>query len=113
MDLEHLVNIEELEGLHLDVMFGAVPKRLVGDLSKKYNKPIKLTGIKPGEKLLESLINKSQSARININGDYTHIKSIYNFNDSIDETKLNDYNSKINPLNKEELNNYLIELNLL
>ena len=38
MDLEHLVNIEELEGLHLDVMFGAVPKRLVGDLSKKYNK---------------------------------------------------------------------------
>ena len=38
MDLEHLVNIEELEGLHLDVMFGAVPKRLVGDVSKKYNK---------------------------------------------------------------------------
>jgi hypothetical protein len=38
MDLEHLVNIEQLEGLHLDVMFGAVPKRLVGDLSKKFNK---------------------------------------------------------------------------
>jgi hypothetical protein len=38
VDLEHLVNIEELEGLHLDVMFGAVPKRLVGDLSKKFNK---------------------------------------------------------------------------
>ena len=88
-------------------------KDLVELFSEKYNKPIKLTGIKPGEKLLESLINKSQSARININGDYTHIKSIYNFNDSIDETKLNDYNSKINPLNKEELNNYLIELNLL
>ena len=88
-------------------------KDLVELFSEKYNKPIKLTGIKPGEKLLESLINKSQSARINVNGDYTHIKSIYNFNDSIDETKLNDYNSKINPLNKEELNNYLIELNLL
>jgi hypothetical protein len=38
VDLEHLVNIEELEGLHLDVMFGAVPKRLVGDVSKTYNK---------------------------------------------------------------------------
>lgn len=38
MDLEHLVNIEELEGLHLDVMFGAVPKRLVADTSKKFNK---------------------------------------------------------------------------
>jgi hypothetical protein len=38
MDLEQLLNIEQLDGLHLDVMFGAVPKRLVGDISKKYNK---------------------------------------------------------------------------
>jgi hypothetical protein len=38
MDLEQLLNIEQLDGLHLDVMFGAVPKRLVGDISKKFNK---------------------------------------------------------------------------
>ena len=38
MELEQLLNIEELQGLNLDVMFGAVPKRLVGDNSKKYNK---------------------------------------------------------------------------
>ncbi len=38
MDLQQLLNIEELDGLHLDVMFGAVPKRLVGDVSKKFNK---------------------------------------------------------------------------
>ena len=38
MELEQLLNIEQLEGLNLDVMFGAVPKRLVGDNSKKYNK---------------------------------------------------------------------------
>lgn len=38
MDLQQLLNIEQLEGLHLDVMFGAVPKRLVGDISKKFNK---------------------------------------------------------------------------
>lgn len=38
MDLQQLLNIEQLDGLHLDVMFGAVPKRLVGDISKKYNK---------------------------------------------------------------------------
>jgi hypothetical protein len=30
--------MEQLDGLHLDVMFGAVPKRLVGDLSKKFSK---------------------------------------------------------------------------
>ena len=63
--------------------------------------------------MLESLINKMQSGRIKINGEYTHIKSIYDFNESIDETSLNDYNSKINPLNKEELRTYLNKLNLL
>ena len=88
-------------------------KDLVELFSEKYNKPIRLTGIKPGEKLLESLINRSQSARISVNDEYTHIKSIYNFNEIIDESKLNDYNSKINPLNKEELKQYLIQLKLL
>jgi len=38
MDLQQLLNIEQLDGLHLDVMFGAVPKRLVADISKKFNK---------------------------------------------------------------------------
>jgi hypothetical protein len=38
MDLQELLNIEELEGLHLDVMFGAVPKYLISDISKKINK---------------------------------------------------------------------------
>jgi len=88
-------------------------KDLVELFSEKYNKPIKITGLKPGEKLLESLINKTQSGRIKINGEYTHIKSIYTFNESIDETSLNDYNSKINPLNKEQLKEYLNKLNLL
>jgi hypothetical protein len=38
MDLEQILNIKDLNGLHLDVMFGAVPKRLIGDVSKKFNK---------------------------------------------------------------------------
>ncbi len=38
MDLQQLLNVEQLDGLNLDVMFGAVPKRLVGDVSKKFNK---------------------------------------------------------------------------
>ena len=88
-------------------------KDLIEIFSEKYNKPIKIIGIKPGEKLLESLINKSQSARIKLLHDYTHIKSVYNFNEIIDETQLNDYNSKLNPLNKNELKSHLIKLNLL
>lgn len=88
-------------------------KDLVELFSDKYNKPIKLTGIKPGEKLLESLINKSQSGRIIVNGEYTHIKSIYSFNEEICEDNLNDYNSKINPLTKTELHEYLKNLKLI
>jgi UDP-glucose 4-epimerase len=88
-------------------------KDLVEIFSDKYKKPIQIIGIKPGEKLLESLINESQSARIKNIGDYTHIKSIYDFNEKIDETKLADYNSKINPLNKIELLQFLIDLDLL
>jgi hypothetical protein len=38
MDLQQLLNIQKLDGLNLDVMFGAVPKRLVADISKKFNK---------------------------------------------------------------------------
>jgi hypothetical protein len=38
MDLQQLLNVQRLEGLNLDVMFGAVPKRLVADVSKKFNK---------------------------------------------------------------------------
>ena len=72
-----------------------------------------LIGIKPGEKLLESLINNTQSARVIKNGDYLHIKSIFNFNKEINEENLMDYNSKINPLNKFELKEYLKKLSLI
>jgi UDP-glucose 4-epimerase len=88
-------------------------KDMIELFSEKYNKPVKLIGIKPGEKLLESLINKSQSARLVKNGEYTHIESIYTSRETIDETSLNDYNSDINPLTKPELREYLQRLSLL
>jgi FlaA1/EpsC-like NDP-sugar epimerase len=88
-------------------------KDMIEIFSEKYNKPIKVIGIKPGEKLLESLINKSQSAMIKTNGEYTHIESSYSFNEEIKETTLSDYNSEINPLTKNELQTFLEELRLL
>ena len=111
--IEHTLNNGESGDTVIPKLISMNVKDLVELFSEKYNKPIKITGLKPGEKLLESLINKTQSGRIKINGEYTHIKSIYDFNESIDETSLNDYNSKINPLNKEELKEYLNKLNLL
>lgn len=86
-------------------------KDLIDIFSEKYNKPIKNIGIKPGEKLLESLINESQSSRIEINSEYMHIKSV--FEPIQINNNLRDYNSKLNPLNKEELREYLEYLNLL
>ena len=75
--------------------------------SEKYNKPIKVTSIRPGEKMLESLINPTQAGRIVKKNEYYHIKSIFEYKETIDGNKLIDYNSKINPLSKNELYNYL------
>jgi FlaA1/EpsC-like NDP-sugar epimerase len=120
MTLEQSVNLVDYAILHGESGDTIIPKLVsmkVKDLieifSEIYKKPIKNIGIKPGEKLLESLINTSQSARIIKNGDYTHIKSIFNFNEEIDESSLNDYNSKFNPLTKTELFTYLNDLKLL
>ena len=120
MTLEQSVNLIEHAILNSDSGDTVIPKLLsmnVKDLldifSQKYNKPIKIIGLLPGEKLLESLINNTQSARLKLNNEYTHIKSIYTFKETINEDDLHDYNSKINTLSKEDLNTYLIKLNLL
>lgn len=89
-------------------------KELLEIFSKKYNKPIKTIGLRPGEKLLESLINTTQSARIVQISDYTHIRSV--FNTSVPELivdEMHDYNSSINPFTKLQLHEYLFNLNLL
>lgn len=81
--------------------------------SEKYNKPIKVTSIRPGEKMLESLINPTQAGRIVKNGSYYHIKSIFEYTETIDPDKLIDYNSKLNPLSKEQLFKYLNDRKLI
>ena len=73
---------------------------------------IKIIGLRPGEKLLESLINKTQSGRIIKKGKYIHIKSVIDYKNTIDSSKLKDYNSNINTLTKQKLKKMLIELNL-
>lgn len=122
MTLEQSVNLIEHTILNADTGDTVIPKLismnvidLIEIFSEKYNKPIKIIGLKPGEKLLESLVNASQSARIKLskNGDYTHIKSIFGFNESINEDSMTDYNSKINPLSKQELKEYLTNLKVL
>lgn len=79
--------------------------------SEKYNKSIKITELRTGEKMLESLINETQAMSMEKDDKYYYIKPPYknicNIKNSID------YNSKMNPLSKEELKNYLNDLKLL
>jgi len=80
--------------------------------SERYGKPVRVTGLRPGEKMLESLISETQSMRL-LNGPngYKYIKPPYKNLLVIDDIK--NYNSKLNPLTKEGLYAYLNRLRLL
>lgn len=84
---------------------------LLSIFSEIYDKPLVTTGLRPGEKMLESLINETQSMRIVQHGDYIHIKPPYH--NKIYNNNPKDYNSTLNPLTKDELRNMLSKHNLL
>lgn len=80
--------------------------------SEKYGKPIKIIGLRPGEKMLESLISETQAMRlVNTNEGYMHIKPVY-MNLLITEN-IQNYNSKLNPLTKDELREFMENLCLI
>ena len=79
--------------------------------SEKYNKPIRVTGLRAGEKMLESLISDTQSMRLVKGEKYLYIKPPYKNLLIMDDVK--NYNSKLNPLCKEDLKTYLNKYNLL
>ena len=85
---------------------------LIEIFSEKYDKPVERGELRPGEKLLESLINETQSMRLIRGKDgYMFIKPPYK--NIMVENDVKDYNSKLNPLNKADLKQYLLDLNLL
>lgn len=78
--------------------------------SEKYNKPIKITGLRSSERLWETLISTTESHNIIKVDKYYHIKPHYKR--MITENDPTEYNSNTNQLSKEELKEYLIKLNL-
>ena len=120
MTLEQSVNLIEyaiLFGESGDVVIPKLISCKIPDLielfSVKYEKPIVKDKLRPGEKMLESLINETQSMRLTYGPDgYMHIKAPFK-NIMTNDAEVKDYNSTINPLTKEELKDYLDKLGLL
>jgi UDP-glucose 4-epimerase len=113
--IEHAIMHEGVDGgdTIIPELISMRVKDLVEIFSEKYNKPIRVTGLRPGEKMLESLINHTQSIRMIKEDGYYHIKSAISYKGKLDLENEMDYNSDINPLNKDELKTYLEKLNLI
>lgn len=85
---------------------------LIEIFSEKYDKPVKITGLRPGEKMLESLISETQAMRlVKTDLGYMHIKPAYKNLLVMDD--VHNYNSKLNPLNKKELFEFINKLELI
>lgn len=119
MTLEQSVKLVEHAILHGESGDVVIPrlisckiKDLIEIFSELYNKPIIKDKLRPGEKMLESLINETQSMRL-VHGEdgYMFIKPPYK--NIVTESEVRDYNSTINPLDKVQLKEYLENLNLL
>ena len=119
MTLDQSVDLVEHALLHGESGDIVIPKLIsckIPDLieifSEIYNKPIVDDKLRPGEKLLESLINETQSMRL-VNGPDGYMYIRPPFKNVMNMSDVRDYNSMINPLTKEELKKYLLNLNLI
>lgn len=83
-------------------------KDLITIFSRIYNKPIVNVGMRPGEKINESLINETQSMRTELRGSYYHILPSY-LKKITNHTPF-DYNSGQKILSYDELSIYLKQI---
>jgi len=110
--VEHTILYAESGDIVIPKLISCNIKDLLEIFSEIYNKPIEQSQLRPGEKMLESLINETQSMRLTLEEKgYMYIKPTYK--NIMTNNEIKDYNSKINPLTKDELKVYLFHLNLL
>lgn len=119
MTLEQSVALIEYAAIHGESGDTVIPKLislrmidLIELFSEKYGKPVKITGLRPGEKMLESLISETQAMRlVKMENGYMHIKPPYK--NLLVKEEIQNYNSKLNPLTKEELKEFMSKLDLI
>ena len=108
----HAINEAESGDIVIPELISCEIIDLIEIFSEYYKKPIIIDKLRPGEKMLESLINETQSMRLEFGEKgYMYIKPPYK--NIMKNNEIKDYNSRINPLKKEELKKYLQELNLI
>lgn len=73
--------------------------------SKRYSKPVKIVGIRPGEKLHEDLISRPESVRVREDGGY--YKMIPAHCEVPIDAQIFDYSSNHDVLTRDELEKYL------
>lgn len=110
--IEHAITKAESGDIVIPKLISCKIIDLMEIFSEIYSKEIIDGDLRPGEKMLESLINETQAMRLVHGTDgYMYIKPPYkNF---VSSEEAMDYNSKLNPLSKEELKIYLQKLELL
>jgi UDP-glucose 4-epimerase len=119
MTLEQSVALIEHAILHAESGDIVIPELismnmvdLMAIFSEEYDKPVKVTGLRPGEKMLESLISETQAMRLVQGPDgYKYIKPPYK--NLLVTTDVKNYNSKLNPLSRSELVEYMTQLKLI
>jgi len=118
MTLDESVNLIEyaiLRGNSGEIIIPKLRSMYIKDLielfSEKYNKPIKIIGIRSGERMYESLINDTQSMRTIIKEKYYHIVPPFSTQEA--SKSIFEYNSKQNILDKNQLSVYLKEVELI
>jgi UDP-glucose 4-epimerase len=112
MTLEESVQLIEyaiLEGESGDICIPKLKAMKIEDLfalfSEKYNKSVRISGLRSGEKIHESLINDTQSLRTVDKGLHYHITA--SFRNICDENNIYHYHSGLEQVSKEELLGYL------
>lgn len=110
--IEHAIQYAESGDTVIPELVSMKLVDLMDIFSETYKKPVRITGLRPGEKMLESLISETQSMRL-VNGPngYKYIKPPYK--NLLITDNIRNYNSHINPLDRDALKVYLNKLSIL